>query len=262
MCLIAFEISGQPGAREIFLFANRDEFFERPTRELHRWENGILAGKDLEAGGTWLGLGKEGKISFLTNYRDLNNIRKDVRSRGELVSDFLENDVDAQEYLSKVQKKGSDYNGFNLVVGSPNGFFYYSNEGAGIQELENGLFGLSNGLLDEPWPKVEKIKSDFIGLGAEEKSEEALFRILKNGDTFPDQDLPSTGADMDLERSLSAMFIRREGYGSRVSSILDFKTEKDFRFWERTYDFPGNEMQTKFYFSGSSKLLSASISPS
>ncbi len=262
MCLVAFQIRKEAEDYGILVCANRDEFFNRPTRELHSWEDGVLAGRDLEAGGTWMGIGPGGRVAFLTNFRDLNNIRKDVRSRGGLVADFLTSKDPSEKYLETISKSSKEYNGFNLVVGSNNGFYYFSNEEEEIRQLEVGIYGLSNGILDEPWPKVSRVKREFGELVMGNSSEQDFFKVMKNTDTYPDDQLPSTGADLDLERGLSAMFIRLKGYGSRVSSLLDFKTENDFRFWERTYDFPGNEVQTKFYFSGSSKLLSTTISPS
>jgi uncharacterized protein with NRDE domain len=269
MCLIAFQIFEKEGIKGVFLCANRDEFFTRPTRELHIWEEGpgLLAGRDLQAGGTWLGVNQQGKIAFLTNFRDLKNLRKDAKSRGELVSKFLLEDIDAELYLKDLQRRKSDYNGYNLVLGNKTGFYYYSNVEDQIRKLGTGLYGLSNGILNEPWPKVKKVKSAFEDIRKNGSDPEALFRMMKDPEPFADRGLPDTGVGIDLERSLSPLFIRRiireEEYGSRVTSILEFSPKGGTRFWERSYDLPGNVIKTKYYYSeGSSKDLSTSILPS
>ncbi len=262
MCLIAFELSKEGNEYSISLSANRDEFFERPTRELHFWKEGIIAGRDLQAGGTWLGSNENLEVAFLTNFRDLQNIDPDARSRGELVSNFLLTDESPKKYLQGISERADQYNGFNLVVGNPKGYFYFSNIEKKIRPLNEGIYGLSNGFLDDPWPKVLRVKEGFAELRRKKASEEEYFTLMKDSEIFPDSDLPDTGVGIELERSLSSIFIRRKGYGSRVTSLLESSPNAGLSFYERGYDFPGNVLRTKSYFSGSSKDLSASITPS
>ncbi len=263
MCLVAFKIFQQNGKYGSLICANRDEFFARPTQSLHHWGNGVVAGKDLEAGGTWMGLNENGRVAFLTNFRDLSNIKADAISRGDLVRGFLENSESPENFLHSIQERKEMYNGFNLVLGWQKGYWFYSNEENVIKKLEPGVFGLSNGLLDEPWPKVERVRERFSGLLENGASSTEYFEMMKDAEVFPDNSLPDTGVGIELERSLSSVFIRREGYGSRLTSLMEVAPSGLYRFWERTYDFPGNTIGTKYFYSeGSSKDLSASTIPS
>ena len=155
MCLIFFSLKNHP-TYKLVIAANRDEFYQRKTEPASFWKDHptILGGRDLEANGTWMAMNKEGKISLVTNYRDLSNINPKAPSRGQLVSDFLLNGISAEKYLAQVEKNGKAYNGFNLVVGSSDKLVYYSNYKNGVEEIPPGLHGLSNHLLNTPWPKV------------------------------------------------------------------------------------------------------------
>ncbi len=222
MCLIAFAWKVNPEYR-LLVAANRDEFHARPTALAGYWADvpQILAGRDLEAGGTWLGVSREGRFAAVTNFRE-GQAGPASRSRGELTTDFLRGEAEPMEYARALAGKGSSYSGYNLLVGDEESLVYCSNRGQ--QEprlLEPGLYGLSNHLLDTPWPKVRKAKE---GLGALLRSgafgEEDLLRILADRHPAPVEDLPDTGVGEARERTLSPPFIISEVYGTRSSSLL------------------------------------------
>jgi uncharacterized protein with NRDE domain len=223
MCLILLAYDVHPEYR-LILAANRDEFYDRPTLPIAFWEDhpDILAGRDLKGGGTWLGLSRSGRFSAITNYREPAGPKPDAPSRGHLVSDFLSGSDSSQAYLEAVSAVGQTYSGFNLIVGDVSGLFYYSNREPGIQRLQPGWYGLSNHLLNTPWPKVEKgialLKS--VVLDADSVNTEPIFHLLKNREVPPDDRLPDTGVGMAWERILSAMFIQSSGYGTRSSSVM------------------------------------------
>jgi uncharacterized protein with NRDE domain len=163
MCLIFFSLQEHP-AYKLIAVANRDEFYNRKAAPASYWKDypNILAGRDLEAGGTWMGITRTGKLSFVTNYRDLSNLKDNAPSRGQLVSDYLQKEIDAETYLKDIEPRGDKYNGFNLIVGDQNSLWYLSNYNKGIKKITPGFYGLSNHLLETPWPKVingkEKLK--------------------------------------------------------------------------------------------------------
>lgn len=219
--------------------ANRDEFYQRKTEPASFWKDHptILGGRDLEANGTWMAMNKEGKISLVTNYRDLSNINPNAPSRGQLVSDFLLNGVSAEKYLAQVEKKGKTYNGFNLVVGTGDKLHYYSNYKDGVEEIPSGLHGLSNHLLNTPWPKVLKGKEKMKSLLASKDVEPSkLFDLLFDDSQAPDEKLPDTGVGLERERMLSSMFIKSPNYGTRCSTVIMIDHSNDVYFSERVYD--------------------------
>src|SRR5690554_4707933 len=172
MCLIAFNWLNHPEYR-LLLVANRDEFFERPSSSLHLWEEGFYAGKDLRGGGTWMGVHPNGRFAALTNYRDLSKLRENPITRGILVRGFLENDQTPTEYLSHIQETQDSYDGFNLLVADGVDMAYFSNYGWGIEKVPPGIHGISNALLDTPWPKVENAKA-------------SLTELIDSGNILPD----------------------------------------------------------------------------
>ncbi|HYO91289.1 MAG TPA: NRDE family protein, partial [Pyrinomonadaceae bacterium] len=157
MCVILLAHEAHAEYR-LILAANRDEFYERRTARAAFWSNAVdtLAGRDLERGGTWLGVTRGGRIAAITNYREPGVRLIDAPSRGLLVSRFLAGEEDAEEYLSKLAGRASLYNGFNLIAGAGGKLHYFSNRGGGPEEIRSGVHGLSNHLLDTPWPKVER----------------------------------------------------------------------------------------------------------
>ncbi|MCB9235427.1 MAG: NRDE family protein [Bacteroidia bacterium] len=236
MCLIIFAWKLHP-RYPLILAANRDEYLARQTAPLGWWEeNGVLAGRDLEAGGTWMGISKAGNFSALTNFRDPANIKSEAPSRGHLVSHFLERGGDPGEYLKLLAEKGDLYNGFNLLTGNADHLWYYSNYGDEPQELSPGLYGLSNHLLDTPWPKVRKGKDNLSQLLAQPAIQtQSLIESLADGSLAPDEELPHTGVPLEWERQLSAMFIKMPKYGTRVTSALLVDQGGKVTFREKGY---------------------------
>lgn len=238
MCLIFLSIHQHP-AYKLVIAANRDEFYDRETAPAAFWQNHprILGGRDLKAEGTWLAMTRSGKISLLTNYRDPANINPEAPSRGQLVSDFLEKEIPAIHYLKEVERKGRDYNGFNLVAGTVDELLYFSNYAEGITTLSAGTYGLSNHLLDTPWPKVARGKKVFQSLLAQDDIHpDDLFAFLYDEEKAPDELLPDTGIGLERERALSSMFIKTTNYGSRCSTVILVDKKNNVRFLERVYD--------------------------
>ena len=238
MCLIFFALKQHPKYK-LILAGNRDEFYNRRTAAADFWEDNpsVLAGRDLEAMGTWLGITRQGRLSMLTNYRDPANIRPSAPSRGKLVSDFLIGDENPPAYMDRVSKEGRNYNGFNLIIGNSDQLWYFSNYGDGVHNLSKGTWGLSNHLLDTPWPKVQRGKHRFSELiKSDDLSHEALFEFLYNDERASDDLLPSTGIPLERERALSSMFIKSSDYGSRCSTVILISTNDEVSFAERVYD--------------------------
>ena len=225
---------------KIIIAANRDEYFDRPTRTAGFWPEkpDVLGGKDLLAGGTWLGVTRMGKISAITNYRDPASLKKGAPSRGNLVSTYLKGNDGPEEYLSTLIENAKSYNGFNLVVGDMEGLYWYSNRGNGPKKIGKGIFGLSNHLLDTPWPKVVRGKEILQESMAKKKGlePEALLELLKDDLRPDDKDLPNTGVELEWERILSPIFISSPSYGTRSSTVILFDTKGKVTFIERTYE--------------------------
>lgn len=237
MCLIVFSYKQHPQYPLIFA-ANRDEYYERPSQAAHFWENypNILAGKDLKAGGTWMGINKEGEFSAITNYRDPNIEKENPPSRGKLVLDFLQTDENAQNYLSELQSHADQYMGFNLLAGSLDQLGYYSNQQDNILFLDSGLFGLSNHLLETSWPKVRRAKKKLHHIIQDKDiTPEPLFDLLTDDHEAPDEELPDTGIPKEIEKKVSPIFIKSEGYGTRCSTILLIDHLGKVTFAERRY---------------------------
>ena len=236
MCLILFAINSHPEYK-LVVAANRDEFYERPTKKAGFWEDhpDILAGRDLVANGTWMGMHRSGKLSMITNYRDLSNLKPKAPSRGKLVSDFLIGSSKPREYLTKLDTVRNIYNGYNLLIGDIDDLWYYSNVEGNIKQLGSGFYGLSNHLLNTPWPKVKRGTEDFIEAVKQNRFQD-LLEILYNNDKAPDPELPDTGVDLEMERMLSPLFIKSSEYGTRTSTILKVSRDNDVEFTERTYD--------------------------
>lgn len=237
MCLIFISLQQHPRYK-LVIAANRDEFHKRRTASAEFWPDvpQILGGRDLEAKGTWLAMSRSGKISLLTNYRDLSNINPTAPSRGHLVSDFLQRPESAEKYLQDVGQRGKDYNGFNLLAGTTDDLWYLSNYEPGIRKLLPGVHGLSNHLMDTPWPKVELGKELFRPILGRDRIDPAeLLALLYNDQQAPDDQLPDTGVGLERERVLSAMFIKSPDYGSRSSTVV-LVEGNHVHFVERVYD--------------------------
>jgi len=238
MCLIVFSYDMHPDYK-LVLAANRDEFYNRPTAPINFWEDQphILAGRDLLGGGTWLGVSRNRRLAAITNYRDPASIRPDAPTRGRLVSDFLDGSTTPSVYLEHLEATGHRYNGFNLLVGDPDTLCYYSNRGNGVEALSPGIYGLSNHLLDTPWPKVVKAKNGLREMLTGDKvlDSESVFEQLGSRSQAPDDALPDTGVGLEKERALSPLFITIPDYGTRSSSILLISRTGGVELVERTF---------------------------
>lgn len=238
MCLIFLSYK-QNKDYPLIVLANRDEFYKRPTMSANYWEENpnILAGKDLEGGGTWMGITKNGYMSMLTNYRDIANIKPNAPTRGKLVSDYLQGEFSPKEYLKALSKTGSDYNGYSLITGSFNDPWYYSNYQNKIAQLGTGLYGLSNALLNSKWPKIETGKEELAPLLLEDKiDKEALFNLMTNAKLAEDNQLPETGLPLEKEKAISSRFINIEGYGTRCTTLIMVDKSGKVNFTERQYE--------------------------
>ena len=238
MCLILFAWEMHENF-PLVLAANRDEFYERPSAAATFWEDApdLLAGRDLGEGGTWLGITRAGRFAALTNYRDPAALKIGAPSRGRLVSDYLRGRESPEAYLNRIKQDADHFNGFSLLVGDPAGLFYFSNRDA-LQRLKPGIYGLSNRLLDTPWPKIERGKTAFLALLKEKKgfSPETLFDLLTDRTRPADDRLPDTGVGLTWERILSPLFIESPAYGTRSSTVLLMDRRGNVTFAERVFN--------------------------
>lgn len=237
MCLIFLSLKDHADYK-LIVAANRDEFYNRKTAAAGYWEDqsGILGGRDLEAGGTWLGMSREGKISMITNYRDFKNIKAKAPSRGKLVSDYLAGSLAPDTYLRLLEPRAQQYNGFNLIMGTADELWYFSNYREGIEKLKDGTYGLSNHLLETPWPKIEKGKKRMREILKAPFQPKDLFELLMDEERAADSALPDTGVGLERERMLSSMFIKSPGYGTRSSTVILVDYSNAVFFAERVYN--------------------------
>ena len=239
MCVIYLALQHHPD-HPLILLANRDEYFARPSLAAEYWDDhpDIYGGRDLVGGGTWLGVTRGGRVAAVTNYRD-PAAPTGIRSRGDLVAGFLKSTVSPQSYLQQIQANSREYSGFNLLVGTvgdTSELCYYSNRGGEPRQLAPGIYGLSNHLLDTPWPKVAKGKASFTDLlNKGEMTDQNLFGILADETLAADDELPSTGISYEAEKAISPIFIKTEGYGTRCSSVLKFSSDFEWSFKERVF---------------------------
>lgn len=219
----------------LLLAANRDEHFERPTQIMHWWpQRNVLAGRDLKADGAWLGITTQGRFALITNIRNPALRREGAPSRGQIVRRYLEAALSADEFVKALASKAAQYEGFNLLCGSlgkneRRELWFLNSVEATPRLLHAGLYALSNASLDTEWPKVTRIKAGFRHALAERDvaaQDERLFRLLANTTQVADRDLPQTGVPLDWERKLSSISVRRNGYGTRASTVLRICNEK------------------------------------
>lgn len=236
MCLIivAWKIDKR---YPLLVAANRDEIFARPTAPLAWWDDhpAILAGRDLQDGGTWLGVTRNGRFAAITNYRDPARMKAGAPSRGHLVSDFLAGDEAPEAYLRRIAPASEACNGFNLLVADTSALWWHSNVTQDIRKLEAGIHGVSNHLLDTPWPKLTGAKRVFAEALPELPATEKLFALLRDDTQHPDEVLPSTGVGLELERKLSAIFVKTEGFNTRSSAVLSRDDAGKICFDEQTW---------------------------
>ena len=228
MCIAVFQWN--PNAETpLLLAANRDEHFERPTRSMHWWPQGnVLAGVDLKADGAWLGVTRRGRFALITNIRNPALRKTGAPSRGKIVRRYLEGTQSPSEFVRALASTVAQYEGFNLLCGSlgkneGQALWFLNSVEATPHLLNAGLYALSNASLDTPWPKVARIKAGFRHALAERDlaaQNERLFRLLANTTKVADRDLPQTGVPLDWERELSSISVRRDGYGTRASTVM------------------------------------------
>ncbi len=242
MCLVLVAWRAHP-RYPLVVAANRDELHARPTAALASWADhpDIVAGRDLEAGGTWLGVERRWRFAAVTNYRDPLAGVAGARSRGALVADFLAGGGSAGEAIRTVHADGARYNGFNLVLADAREAWWYCNRGGPPAPVPRGVHGISNGLLDEPWPKLAEGRDELAAAlaGGAEPDPDALLALLADRAIPPDEALPDTGVGIERERVLGARFILDPTYGTRSSTVLTVRDDGAARILERTFDAAG-----------------------
>jgi uncharacterized protein with NRDE domain len=269
MCLIAWH--WQPASpTPLLLLANRDEFYARPSLPLHWWAGGpVLAGKDLQGGGTWLGVGRNGRLAAITNYRDPLDVRPDAPSRGELVTHFLQSDLGAKAYLQRLSGLAHAYNPFNLLLLDGQVLMGFESRGSKTLTLSPGLGAVSNAGFDTPWPKLVRLKQGLqeavsaarVGNRHDANKgvhDAGLLSLLQDRAVAPDAQLPSTGIARARERALSAAFIATPDYGTRACSIVRIGGAKA-DFFEACFDASGSIGTTRLEFVPQPTLLSSSL---
>lgn len=236
MCVLFIAWKSHPRHR-LVLAGNRDEFRARPTAPLGRWAQhpDVIGGRDLKAGGSWLAASAGGRFAAVTNFRQVPLVAG-RRSRGALVSDFVCGGESPAAFLRRIEAEGSDYGGTNLFVGDGEALWHWSNRGAVTRLMAPGLYGLSNGMLEDDWPKMRRGREALARLvAAETLDEEALFRLLADRTPGADHELPDTGVGRDMERALSSIFIPGDNYGTRASTILLIGHDGRVRMRERRW---------------------------
>jgi uncharacterized protein with NRDE domain len=238
MCLILLAWRTHPRFPLVFA-GNRDESHDRPTAAPAFWPDApqVYGGRDLAKGGTWLALSRCGRIAAVTNFRERPAVRNAPRSRGELAAGFVRGTTDARRYLEDAGRRPGDYAAYSLIVGDGRSLYYCSNRNGGIEELPPGVHGLSNHLLNTPWPKIARGKARLAQALASDPSglTEALFEILLDRTPASDAELPDTGVGLERERELSASFIAGAAYGTRASTVVLVSNAGEVRFTERGF---------------------------
>lgn len=242
MCLILLAWQAHPD-HPLVVAANRDEFFTRPAAPAAWWtaSPSIFAGRDLEAGGTWLGVSRDGRFAGLTNFRDPQRQRDGRPSRGQLVADFLAGKESAEAALERLRQEGPRYNAFNLLVSDGESLGIYESESGAAHILQPGLYALSNHLLDTPWPKAVAGKSRLDKAMGSLPDIAPLEELLRDDRPAADASLPRTGVSLAWERMLSSAFIRAPGYGTRCSTLIRQDRRDAVRVVEITWSNVGIE---------------------
>ena len=252
MCILFFAINQHP-KYPVIICANRDEFHARPTQSMHWWPNNdlltteVLAGKDLQAGGTWLGLNKKGRFSALTNFRQPHLFDKKKQSRGELVLQALASDDN--EIVQQLIHSSDRYNGFNLVFGQLNNLMCFDNVSQNPQVLDSGFHSLCNGALDDVWPKMalgqtklaNEIKDHTLDI-------EQLFTLMKSKQQAETDQLPKTGVPLSWEQLLSSIFIISPEYGTRTTNIITLDNEGRICIYDQSHNEQGQCVQKQTFF--------------
>lgn len=240
MCILFIAVNQHPQF-PLIVAANRDEYHARPAQALHSWQDkaGIIAGRDLQAGGTWLGLHQQGRFAALTNIRRPDLIRDEAPSRGDLVVDALESE-DSGDY-GRSLRAGSQHNPYNLVFGDIQRLYVYSSVKRELSLLDTGFHSISNGEPDAAWPKMQRgVQMLEQAVAAKKLEESALLAMMRDNTRAPDRFLPNTGVGIEAERLLSPIYIEGEDYGTRTTSLL-FLNQHSYRFLEQNYNADGSD---------------------
>ena len=235
MCIVAFAwhvLDDMP----LCLISNRDEFYHRPSAVLHRWDNSsIIAGQDLQSGGTWLGVTASGRWAIVTNFRNGRDKNQYSTSRGHLIQSFLESDLAPFRFAQQLEQQQQDYAGFNLFVGDREQAVYISNRGEAPQVLANGVYVVSNGLMSEDWEKTKHLRKRFTqeflpmlqqSTITESDLQYSVWDILEDERKIIPDLLPDTGITVEMEELLSSTFIQSPIYGTRCSNFLRLTSEQ------------------------------------
>lgn len=252
MCLLAW--NWQPDSDlPLLLIGNRDEFYARPTREVHWWSDtlkgsDVLAGRDMQAGGTWLGVSRSGRIAALTNFRSGKAQRQNASSRGEVVAGFLSGQLDAVEYLNLLLEKAAEYNPFNLLVFDGQQLLGLESRDTRIIEFQPGIGAVSNADFQTPWPKLSRLQGQLSRhIEHQVADSQTLLKLLKDSTQASDEALPDTGIAVTVEKALSSIFIKTAGYGTRCSSVIEARPHQT-TFWENRFDAQGPIGQSQVSF--------------
>jgi len=253
MCLIVFSYQENKESSKAFpgsliLAANRDEYYERPTKSMHWWEpEKILAGKDLQAGGTWLAVSDDGRFAAITNYKELINGKADLKTRGELVSNYITSKgLSSVDYLENI--KGIDYAGFNLLLGDKEGIHYFSNRTEEIDKLESGIHAVGNLLLNSQTKKSIKVKNQFKELLQTNPDEVALMEFMKQ-DSGDLSDLDMAGFKETEHEEIPYRFIKSDYYGTRNTTIITINETGEYKISEQNFSENGKKLEkTSFQF--------------
>lgn len=243
MCIL-FVANQQRADMPLIIAANRDEFYSRPTEAAHFWPQHpqLLAGKDNEAGGSWMGVTRQGRIAALTNVRSPNARRENARSRGELVTDYLTSPDTIDVASQQLRRSRENYQGYNLVFGSVRQLVVYNNIEERLEPLNPGVHGLSNATLNAPWPKVTRgmqALSDYCAHAPSIHADD-LFTLLRDDKQADDNVLPDTGISKDWEKRLSSIFIQSPEYGTRSSTLILIDSRNQLYWHEKQFDREGN----------------------
>jgi uncharacterized protein with NRDE domain len=232
MCLIVFAWRPEHPL-PLLLAANRDEFHARPSLPLGEWPEmpGLLAGRDLQAGGTWLGIDAAGRFAALTNIRDPRQA-EGQRSRGELVSGYLQSALSPADYLRQIPHE--QYSGFNLLLGDRQQLYHFNSREGEAQRLPAGVYGLSNASLNTPWPKLLRTR-EALRQCLDQAEPDQLLALLSNRERALDEQLPQTGVTLEVERLLSSAFIVSPSYGTRASTALILQADGGQQIIERSF---------------------------
>ncbi len=251
MCLVVFSykenkesLKAFPGS--LILAANRDEYYERPTKNMHWWgPEEILAGKDLQAGGTWLAVSNDGRFAVLTNFKELANGEESLKSRGELISNYITSKgVSSKEYLENIKER--NYAGFNLLLGDKEGIHYISNRSEGIEKLESGIHSLGNLLLNTKTKKSIKIKNQFKELLQTNPNEDVLLEFMR-GDSGDLSNLDMAGFKETEHEEIPYRFIKSNVYGTRCTTLLTIDPNGKYKITEQNYSKKGNKTEKISY---------------